>query len=319
MQEHSELSGRINRRKFLGSLGGAILIGAGIELYYRKSDLDRAIESFPEEIEGAQRIDKYPIRGAEKCIVHIRQEHDVENDPKNIVDKIIGIHLPTEAELDRINNIQRNIYGILETLRKEGFTDSIYLEGMPKTFWENRNIEGLLEELTEPDNPKLKKEIKRLRENIGLIPWDIPEGMTPERLIESYKVQLEEKEKELKEFQYRNRFFHGACLLQVHEGKLKPKFFESEKVLSKAKLTYEKSNAYAFEAREDLFLEAAAEDIYRFAVVSLGGAHALGGKESCGKRYSLEGRVSDKDNIHSWNQAHKDRKFSLIEIHPEGY
>ena len=78
------------------------------------------------------------------------------------------------------------------------------------------------------------------------------------------------------------------------------------------------ADKYIFEDREDILLELIAKDKKNenlMQIVIYGEDHVFGGKKSCGKDYS---RTSTKDNIYEWNKKNPDKKFSLIEIFPEG-
>ena len=77
------------------------------------------------------------------------------------------------------------------------------------------------------------------------------------------------------------------------------------------------ADKYIFEDREDILIELIARDKKKnpTQIVIYGEDHVFGGAKSCGKDYL---RTSTKDNIYEWNKKNSDKKFSLIEIFPEG-
>lgn len=310
---------KIIRRNFLRSslLASAGLILSNISGCHSKTRSLEEFISFPEEIPGADKVEKFPIDGAKKCLVHIRQEHHIDYNPHDSIDKIFEEHKPTKRELERINSHQKCIYEILDFLRKNRFTDSVYLEGI-----DAETLDALGKIHMVPKNEELMREFEDLEQKLRQrIIWNVPEGYAPEKLIQEYQQKLEEVKKSLKEHNEKYKYYYGGALRLVLEGKIKPRF-EDLSISDKAYKEYERTRKMGFmmmDAREDFILKSIAENREKIAVVPFGGAHAFGGKESCGVHYNLGGRKSYKDNIAEWNKKNPDKKFCLVEIIPKGY
>ncbi|GEM_PF-5955094 len=113
-------------------------------------------------------------------------------------------------------------------------------------------------------------------------------------------------------------YFAGGSLKLSLENKITPKAADTiEAMMDWAR--HQNSNFYTFDNREDILLQIITDDNESSVPVVYGGAHAFGGKKSCGNEYDLENVVSEKDNIQEWNTKHPNNKFCLIEITPENY
>lgn len=108
---------------------------------------------------------------------------------------------------------------------------------------------------------------------------------------------------------------YGATERLAIEGRLKIKPAETA---AGYHLLPELGEKEEMDGREDIAFELLSKEQGPLFVVVYGAGHAWGGKESCGPDYSLELRVSYKDNLTEWNKKHPDKKFSLIEIAPYG-
>ena len=84
--------------------------------HFQDTVAENFFKNFPEKISGAKTIEKYNTPGAKYCLVHIRQEHFVEE--------------LTEKELDKVDYIQKNIYEILNNLIEKRNLESVRVEGL---------------------------------------------------------------------------------------------------------------------------------------------------------------------------------------------
>lgn len=309
---------KISRRTALIGMGVGLLVPNIFSGCFnsRPQDLEEFV-NFPENIPGVERVDKYPVFGANHCLVHIRQSHHIEYNPHDPIDKILGEHKPTKKELERINSHQKEIYTILEYLKEQKIIDSVYIEGIDASMLERIKKISLI-----PEDEEITRELKDLEQKVNQkIIWNVPKGYTPEKLMQEYQQKIEAAKKRLAEHNERYKHFYGAGLRLVLEGKLEPRFENLElnnKAYEEIKRTG-KGGVAVFDDREDDILNSIAKETEIIAVVEFGGAHAWGGKESCWEGYSLNGRKSFKDNIAEWNKQHPNQKFCLIEITPKGY
>jgi len=313
----AKAGGKMNRRNFLKIAGiGTLVIPLINGCSSAKPNQLEDFVNFPTEIPGVEKVEKFPVEGAKYCLVHIRQRHYVDFNPNDPVDKILGLNRPTKKVLESINSHQKSIYEILLYLKQKGTTSSVYLEGVDSSMLERIRKITLI-----PEDDELIREVEDLESKLKeRIIWNVPEGYTPEKLIQEYQQKIEAAKKRLAGHNERYKYFYGGGLRLVLEGKIDPRF-EDLSLNHKAYEEIEKGRLglAVFDDREDDVLKSIAQGSERLAVVEFGGAHAWGGKESCGENYSLAGRKSYKDNIAEWNKSHPDKKFCLIEITPRGY
>ncbi len=308
----------MNRRKFLQLAGiGTLVVSSLVSGCSSAKPIQlEEFVNFPTEIPEAERVEKFPVEKAKYCLVHIRQRHHIDYNPNDPIDKILGEHTPTRKELENINSHQKSIYNILEFLVQQGVSKSVYLEGI------DSYLLGRIKKIDmTPKDEELIREVEELeRKAKQQIIYDVPEGKTFNDVIEEHLKNLKQAQIRLKEHREKFKYFYGGGLRLVLEGKIDPKFedlclnHKAYKEIEKGKL-----GLAVFDDREDDILKTIAQGTDRIAVVEFGGAHAWGGKKSCGENYSLAGRKSYKDNIAEWNKAHPEQRFCLVEITPRGY
>ncbi len=320
---------RTSRRSFLKA-GLAFLAGAGLggcsgrrDSGVETSGVEAMIKSFPEEIPGASRVVKYPVKGAKTCVVHIRQEHLVGFNPNSYVDGAHGFHINSQEELERVNYYQEQIYKILKYLKDKEITSSVYIEGMTPEIWDRINREGLLEKILYPINEELEDKLCDFEQKLSQeIIWDVPKGSSADEVRKGYLNRKNQLEKEYEAFREKYKFAGGGALRLVYGGELSIAGFEDANVLDSAYRELDETGRVGkigLDGREDSLLESIGKSGEEFAFVVLGGQHAFGGKKSCGLDYSLKGRMSYKDNLYEWNRNNPDNNLALIEITPERY
>jgi len=308
--------------KYLGiaslilALTGGILYNSG-----NVTEANKRLREFPNSLPRTASIRKFEVPGAKHCLVHIRQLHLVEYD-LNKSSEILP-NFTQEKNLKKLNSHQQEIYQILDNLRTNSGINSVYLEGIDSNNWPRIQKAGL-ENFLEEGNPSLEREITDLEyKTYQKIIWDIPERETSESLREKYTQELEAKKKELKDYKETMRYVQGGGLRMVADGKLQPRFGEDSELIARLDKIdpnwAKKINYDTLDARENALLKLISLQDDCLAVVEYGGAHAWGGKDSCGKSYSLEGRNSQEDNLAIWNKKYPQNKFSLIEITPKSY
>lgn len=236
-----------------------------------------------QKVKGARKIKYFPIKDAKRQVIHIRQRHPV----------------PRSSEYDSVEydplteNVQKEIYQILSSLFSPGEAHPVYIEGM----WaENeKSIKNTLQE------------IRTLRNYASFLASKPELSQRYEALVVLHQFQSDflknngtlraELEDRVLTIPAESKEIHFA------EDKVED---EDEKLLLRT------------EPRED-YLLSILDMKSPLSVIIYGGAHAFGGKESCGKNYSHEGRISFIDNLAKYNKEHPDSKIELIEVTPLNY
>ena len=102
----------------------------------RLTEANQILRDFPNSIPGAVKISKHPTPDAKYCLVHIRQVHHLNSTNFKKLFKKEGITDPKEIR-DRltetyyyINEVQENIYHILNFLANNGISNEVYAEGI---------------------------------------------------------------------------------------------------------------------------------------------------------------------------------------------
>lgn len=288
-------------------LAGAFALAGTIGIYRaynQQTEANQGLRNFPEKISGAEAVRKYGVTGAQYALVHVRQEHSKEFNSSQATKTLM-----TQADLERVNGIQKRIYNILDELKQKGIIDSVYLEGHSKDLWER--IEKLpydlkmgLCEFDDSHTKDLEDKISELEITATkkLSMWDLPEGYTEETFRQEAREKKKKLSEELKTYRERYKYLEGAALRSVLEGKLKPRFAETPTSMVAYNRFLETGvlGNDAYNGREDIVLELVAEGKAPFALTVYGAAHDF------------------KDNINRWNALHPEMKFSLIEVDPEG-
>jgi len=268
---------------------------------------NRALISFPDQIPGAWSVDKYLVPGARFCIGHLRNEHWLKG--------------MSEEDKRKIREVQRDNYSILLYLSEHNGLRVVYNEGLDSKAWADISIgmarfsDEMLRVLIEDYQGEIKDLEDKLKDDDN----------------EYLRKTIEENKKRVSALKQisEESIVTGAARKLAAEGKLKilpaeTYNYKKEKMHDQLK-SGEKSfkDADAMEImlddREDMFLEIASSQRHAFIFVVYGGAHAWGGKSSCGSDYPEERRLSRRDNIAEWNAKHPDKMFSLIEITPDSY
>lgn len=297
---------KVDRRRFLfGTLGLVGFLGLGVggalyvfnrrtddnkllEEFNRETEANRWLEEFPLQIPGAREIRKYRTEGAKHCLVHILQRH-----------YLFGLKTNKKREdflTDDIKDVQRDIYTILSYLIDNCSLKDVYDEGVV-----SENIDYY-------DNMILKFWRK------------YEESLSPKARLD--KVQVVKKfQEDNHKFLERIGSIPGAVLRLALEKKVILKAAETIEVNKLINKDDKKwfPNEKNMDEREDALFKLIGDSGNSIGVVVYGGGHAWGGKQSFGESYSLEGRISWKDNIYEWNLKNPNKKFSLIEVVPSSY
>jgi len=248
-------------------------------------------------------VDKYLAPGATKVVAHLKQIHYVEG--------------MSEEDKKEVRACQENIESIILVLPRK----VIYNEGISSKYWAKESISVIkfVEKLFNMYVKDLKKEVRGLK-------GELRHGDAKDYL----RKTIEEKRETIKRLEKRKRDpLYGAVNKLAAERKIKmlpaerknSKIKELSKKVKKGekKLTDSEVIDAVVDGREDIFLEIASKQRHPLVIVVYGGAHAWGGKESCGPNYLEKGRLSLRDNIAEWNKKYPNEAFSLIEITPKDY
>jgi len=264
------------------------------EIYFPKDYINKGISlssanqrliEFPCKINGIDRVEKYFIPDAKKCLVQLKQAHWIE-----------GL---SKEELGYVKVVQDNVYESILDIHRSHNIRKIYHEGLTKAtapiFELCADISYFLK------NPEEIEKVESRR--IPKILIDL-EYLKKEQkdLFESY-IWLEGRKK------------YDASYKLLTEGKdIEICFSEDIKTLADYKKFYDfyhknllnkviceltgAVNAHD-NSREDSFLQIAAEEPEELLVFVYGLGHDF------------------KDNIKKWNLEHPDKRFSFIEAYPK--
>ncbi len=275
------------------AIGGLVAIATQAkEILTKEKTANQHLEYFPMQIPCASEIRKYKTPEAKHCLVHILQ-----------------MHYTDEME-DKLNpdvkSIQEDIYKILSHLVNKHSLKEVY-------------DEGLTDDAKEKFNNTIKEflELKKRVPPFDKIEKDKISKEAYKKIQDAYK-KIEETYQEIYQAAELKMGATGRLML---EGKIVLKDAETARLNDAAQedALKGKITENVTDLRENVVLENIVRNKDIFAVCVYGGAHAFGGKQSFGEDYSLEGRISKKDNIHEWNIKNPDKKFSLIEVVPQSY
>ncbi|MDO8460500.1 MAG: hypothetical protein Q7S74_05290 [Nanoarchaeota archaeon] len=244
---------------------------------------NRFLDYFPSYIPGAAEVRKYKTDNTKYNLVHILQRHLPPYDECN-----------TEC-LERVAEIQNNIYLILDYLTSIYPNIAVYPEGIYPS-----DYEGDIKTYSNKDgNEKLPK----IEEGAALV-------MYKEQKIREIK-KTEKPELHKKSLVLLNKIdkLYTDMLATNSKEERDRKREQIEKLYIDL---YNNSDQ-----REDYLLKLIKDNFDTETITVFGAKHAFGGQESCGKAYCLKYRFPLKDNISEWNKSHPEEKFSLIEIIPE--
>jgi len=262
----------------------------------------KLLRDFPNKIPGAAEVNKYPVPGAQRVLIHIWQMHYAS-----------GL---SDDQLSELLKIQGNIYSILSYLIENHDLKEVYAEGVTSDNFETITLTMNLLTDIESDDPEVRQEGLSNRKKIS--------NLNPE--FDAY-------------FAYMYNLMHHITYFRLaREGKLKLLAGDDNELLKMAEAPpgsaqiVKQLQAYSVtERRENFVLKTVAEDDSLLSVLVYGSSHMFGGKEICGEGYicsaEINGRgegllffnpVNNVDNIAVWNSERPDNKFSLIEIIPEG-
>jgi hypothetical protein len=319
-------------------VGEHLVVPSGYDSATDDSDANQILISFPENIPGAKSVTKYLSPHARFCLIHIRQSHLGPGDqPQNIVEKTF--------------QVQKDIYEILSFFIKKYDLSSVYTEGIinEKEINDMLSHEYEMVQLKQKEIQSLKFEIEKIQcelDTVNLIsfsnsPLDnirydklLLNSQTYKKLklkqLSDKRLELSALEKQMADYQTKKteHMASGAAFILAAEGKIYICAAELAKTMLAAQQILADGSHWLYTSsdlrivaddREDALLSIIASQIDTMTVCVLGGFHALGGRYSFGKYYSLEYRVSFVDNIYEWNQRHPDKIFSLIEIVPSHY
>jgi len=250
-------------------------------------------------------VNKYLVPGAKKVLVHWLLDHYLLN-------------MSEEDEKEVLANQQDFKKGIEITgggiYNGESLTSDYEIRSM---FSFRRFCDRLFADI-----------IRDLKKQAEVLDRQLSESYENEDELRKAMAETEERIAKFQRWQG-DGLLLGADRQLAYEGKIRllpgelpnKEADEMTKELRKGKkIEYDKYQKVIFEEREDGSVVVAAGRRGIIQNFGYGGKHAFGGKESCGPDYSLEGRVSKKDNIAEWNKLQmllpeKERVIlSLIEI-----
>ena len=215
---------------------------------------------FPEKIEMAGIVKKYGKQDAKYCLVHLSQMHVSAFNRRRPYNSCMD-----EKTLEKINEVQNDIYDVLLQLKYDYGINEIYQEALYKDekIWDDRQPKRKLFYYLEYPKKVLNEEIEFLnyRVNIGR--------------RSKYEKILEEKLRFRPTFGERYPFLAGASFLMVDDELIRLKYGESKDFYLRGlnrDLSFgaEKDN---HEKRENFLLETIKKNEDEIAVVVYGGSH----------------------------------------------
>jgi len=279
------------------SLAGALGIGSYVasrpvrDKRYTLEQLTEAnarLREFPEQIAGAKEIKKYETPRAKYTLAHVRQEHEVYDDE-------LETNGMSKRAKERVCNVQKNIYLILDELVGREICDSVYPEGLYPEL--NERIQKIgLGNVVKYNNPILEDRISELNSRLN-------RGILYEGEEERLRKELGETSDKLKDEQEKYKFLAGAAYLMASEGKIKLIPAETREGQNRAEaeiLSTGRPGRDSYSLREDILLDIVSKQSMPLALTVYGAGHDF------------------KDNVERWNRENPDRKYSLIEITSEG-
>ncbi len=294
--------GEMVRRK------NAVVAPADFDLDGKITKANKALIEFPAAeqinqeigVDTVKSVNKYLIPGARSLLIHGRQAHFRS-----------GL---SEKRREEVMKIQTEIYLSSDYLRKNKHVRlrRAHDEGIQSEYWA-KEILSAWRDVSKSYRyyaDDLKRDIRSIESRLV--------ANSEENLIRI----LEEKRRKLKAMQQAEKglVLYGGILKLGVEGKLKILPAEKEVRNREEKEPSLRDKIYTdTDLREDAFLEIAARQRFCIIYVVFGGAHAWGGKTSCGVEYDLSGRLSEKDNLAVWNAANPKNKLSLIELTFKSY
>ena len=309
----------MQRRKTAYAALAAITLSAlayGSSIFASKpiTPANKYLREFPAHLPAARSIIKYETPGAQTTLVHIRQAHHVHFNPD------IGfITIATTTEQANATLCQIDIATILTATH----ADHVYAEGVtPNVLRKFNQQPPLLRALSSYESNRTKELEESLRElyiKRNGIAWELPPGQDLGSYHASLDAQIQSQTTELVRIMQANHYGGDAALKLAYERKITLRAPELTEVMEAGLREVKRQGigTAATDNREDTILQVIALDKTPIAYLVLGAAHAFGGKDSFGGTYSLEGRISERDNIAEWNRTHPGQAFSLIEITPE--
>lgn len=255
---------------------------------FREYSANDYLRNFPERIVGAKEIKKYETLNARFCLVHIQQVHFSDDNELN------------SSILGKVVRIQTNIYHIVNSLKEKGFLKKFYSEGLTsgsvpvyREFVDEIASKGFRTVFISDASFRLAADGMDFEGAENKYEWD------------NAKSEILKWDREIQE------------LAQSKKGR--EEILRKSPSLKVRRLTTDgQLIEKIIDGREDGVLRVAARNCDRNAIVIYGAAHAWGGKYSCGEKYDMDKRLSNRDNIAVWNARWPNSKFSLIEIKPMG-
>jgi len=270
-------------------------------------------KSFPNELPGAEKIEKISVEKAQHCFVHIRQFHPVgelktreemEDDESDLHTKVRTIHTSIHAVLGKIEQLYPRLPFYLEglprgmesdfinTARKENINKKQLRAAQRKAEELNSRIQETVEMLKKEGKttPENRKFLNELQDQIGTL-----------------RSQLQTETGIAKELQGKERDADTLLLSSrdfIKREKIELRGAEDRDTFLAAVDSYEsgdKNKKITHEMREDKLLEIIRNDKAIFAVTMYGGSHDW------------------RDTIDRWNRSHPNEQFSLIVITPKNY
>ena len=271
------------------------------------------LSSFPEMLEDAEKIQKFPVKDAKFCLVHIRQLHPVGN-----------LKIAKEMELDesdmyeKVRSIQTSIYGILGSIEQHFLNYPLYVEGVPRgqeEYWmdavnnrkTNQKNFRIAQRHTVELSEKISDTIALLRRQGGTTRENKAFLDDLQQQIGALRTELEKQKKISKQIWEKETAADVNLLssrIRVEYGKAELRGAEDLDAFLAAGENYDSGEInpeVVYEIREEKLLEIVQKDNAPFAVTMYGGGHDW------------------RDTITKWNSNNPDNKFALIVVTPEGY
>tara|TARA_Y100000310_G_C20684635_1_gene818154 strand:+ start:489 stop:1604 length:1116 start_codon:yes stop_codon:yes gene_type:complete len=274
------------------------------DTYEPDTSANEFLKNFSRTIDGARKVEKYPVEGAEKCVIYIPQIHYGEPKDKNLV--MAGDIFERDKQKLKnkiINRCQKDISFILEQFIEEYNLSNIYSEGIFRDHTKN----DLADFYTIP----LKSLAMRnymcfpLSENLEeLVFLELMLRLNGDSL--EILEQIDKLNEEEKTFFEHFRYIPGGDYNHVFDGKLEQISCANSNLdavaydileLDSPELTKD----FIYDRREFFVLESCSKGKELYPVFIFGGIHDF------------------KDNVLVWNRYNSDKKYSLIIVEPESF
>jgi len=287
---------------------GAVATGTwfGVKEMLKKSQAEEFLENFPFKMPGVAKVEKFPVKDAKRCLVHIRLVHEypfmdeftqhpqaqellkkIRPEKRKVLETLTAL-IAKQGELKALQFAQ-DLKKVLEHLSTNHTVDTVYVEG-----WHIEQERVLAQ---------MSTDLKKGNEVMNNMQREIAQERDPERAKELQQA-LNELQSSRNDLLKSLPAFHLALFEFTQKRQLRIRAAESSKAHGEAmahlRNTLSPSDEKLHKDREDALLQIVSNNDDVIAVTIYGGAHDW------------------SDNINEWNRTNAD-KFNYIRITPVAY